>query len=160
MKKMIHILYDLVVDNLVRIVGIVMTISILCQIGTRLLLKVPFSWTDELARFSFIWFCFLGSVMTLRHNMHLGIDYFESKMSPKVKFYNRIFVYALVIVFGAFVAFFGTMLLEIVSIQKSPVMRIPMVYVYMALPISGLLYAILGVDMLYHHIKEGKSSAA
>ena len=152
MAKFIHILYDRIISTIIWVVGAVMLICILLQILTRTFFQMPFPWTDELARFTFLWFCFIGSVMTLRKKMHLGIDYFESKMSPKARFINRICVYVLIILFGIFVTVLGWQLLGIVSIQQSPIIRLPMVLIYVSLPIAGFLYAILGMYQLINHL--------
>jgi TRAP-type C4-dicarboxylate transport system permease small subunit len=153
MAKFIHVLYDNIVFKLVWLVGLVMSICILLQIFGRTFFKVPFSWTDELARFTFIWFCLMGSVLTLRNKLHLGIDYFESKMSERTKFRNRIFVHGLIILFGLLLCVLGTQLLSIVGKQLTPVMRIPMATVYFSLPLAGLLYVILGSWQLICHVK-------
>lgn len=155
----VHIVYDLVLANLVKLVGIVMLVTILLQVGARLFLKVPFSWTDELARFSFIWFCFYGSVLTMRHKMHLGIDYFERKMGARGRYVNRVCIYALIMIFGLAMGTLGMQLLELVTIQKTPVMRVSMLYPYSAVPISGFLYAVLGAYFLAEHVT-GRAEAA
>lgn len=154
MKKFIHIVYDLIVEYFVRFIGMLLIATVLMQIFTRIFFKLPFSWTDELARFTFIWYCFLGSVLTMHKKMHLGIDYFESKMKPRNQFVNRIFVYSVQIFFAIMVAYYGYKLLGIVGRQKSPILRLRMVYVYMVLPISGVLYLILSVHELIEHIKQ------
>ena len=152
MAKFIHLLYDKAVFTLVWVIGLTMSVCILLQIFGRSFFKVPFSWTDELARFTFIWFCLMGSVLTLRNKLHLGIDYFESLMSEKAKFYNRIFVYALIVAFGLLLGVLGIQLLGIVGRQLTPVMRIPMATVYFALPLAGFLFVILGLWQLYCHV--------
>jgi TRAP-type C4-dicarboxylate transport system permease small subunit len=152
MEKLISILFDKIVHTAVWIVGSVMFICILLQIFTRTFFQVPFPWTDELARFTFLWFCFTGSITTLRKKLHLGIDYIESRMPAKAKFVNRVFVYSLIVVFGFFVGVLGYQLLDIVGSQLSPVMRIPMVWVYFSLPLTGFLYVVLGLYQLGCHL--------
>lgn len=152
MEKCIHILYDYIVEYVVRIIGIVLLVTVLMQIFTRVFFRVPFTWTDELARFAFIWYCFLGSVLTMYRKMHLGIDYFENKMKPRARYYNRIFVFAMQIFFSIFLAYYGFKLLGIVGTQKSPIMRVYMKYIYLVLPITGILYLILGVHELLIHV--------
>jgi TRAP-type C4-dicarboxylate transport system permease small subunit len=159
MAKFVHILYDKIVFAIVWLVGSVMLVCILLQIFTRTFFKVPFPWTDELARFTFLWFCFSGSVLTLRKKLHLGIDYFEGKMPQKLKFANRVFVYSLIILFGIFITVLGAQLLEIVSGQVSPIIRMPMVLVYIALPLMGILYIILGLYQLLGHITGNEEEA-
>ncbi|MCL2380864.1 MAG: TRAP transporter small permease [Treponema sp.] len=153
MDKIVEILYDKILATLIKVIGLVMVLSILAQIFTRSFLRVPFAWTDEVARFSFLYFCFLGGVMTLRYKFHLGIDFFESKMPEKGRFFNRIFVYSMVIAFGFFMGIYGTMLMDIVGIQLTPILRIPMRHVYLALPVAGFLYAFLGFYQLYCHLR-------
>jgi len=152
MEKIIHILYDWILATLVKLIGGTMILCILAQIFTRSFFRVPFSWTDELARFTFLYFCFLGGVMTLRYKLHLGIDFFENKMPEKARFVNRIFAFGMVIVFGLFVGILGARLLGIVGKQLTPILRIPMRYVYLSLPMAGFLYAFLGFYQLYCHI--------
>ena len=152
MEKFVHIVYDKILATIIKVIGIVMAVCILAQILTRTFLKVPFSWTDELARFTFLWFCFLGGVMTLRYKLHLGIDFIENKMSEKGKFINRIFAFSMTILFGLFVGILGTRLMGIVGNQLTPVMRIPMRFVYLSLPLSGFLNAFLGFYQLYCHL--------
>jgi TRAP-type C4-dicarboxylate transport system permease small subunit len=152
MDKLIHILYDYIVEYIVRILGVLLVSTVLMQIFTRIFFKVPFSWTDELARFTFIWYCFLGSVLTMYNKLHLGIDYFESKMKAKTKYYNRVFVYITQIVFSLLLSYYGFTLLGIVGFQKSPIMRLQMKYIYFVLPLTGLLYLILGINELKQHL--------
>ena len=152
MEKIVHILYDKILAKLVALIGVVLVLSVMTQILTRTFLRVPFPWTDELARFSFIYFCFLGGVMALRYKLHLGIDFFESKMPAKVKFINRIFVYSMILIFGLILGIYGYRLMGIVGIQLTPILRIPMRYVYFSLPMAGFLYAFLGFCQLYCHI--------
>jgi TRAP-type C4-dicarboxylate transport system permease small subunit len=152
MEKIVHILYDKILATLIKVIGLVMVICILAQIFTRSFFRVPFAWTDELARFSFLYFCFLGGVVTLRYKLHLGIDFFESKMPAWGRFINRIFVYCMIIAFGLFVGILGARLMGIVGIQLTPILRIPMRYIYLSLPMAGFLYAFLGFYQLYCHI--------
>ena len=84
--------------------------------------------------------------------LHLGIDYFESKMKATTKYYNRIFVYITQIVFSLLLSYYGFTLLSIVGFQKSPIMRLQMKYIYFVLPLSGILYLILGINELKQHL--------
>jgi len=152
MDKIVDVLYDKVLASLVKIVGLVMLFSILTQIFTRSFFRVPLAWTEEAARFTFLYFCFLGGVMTLRYKLHLGIDFFESKMPKKMKFLNRIFVHSIVIFFGIFLGVYGIRLIDIVGIQVTPLLRIPMRHIYLILPVAGFLYSFLSFYQLYCHI--------
>ena len=152
MEKIVHIIYDKILAKLIGFIGVVMVLCILAQIFTRSFFKVPFSWTDELARFSFLYFCFLGGAMAQRFKLHLGIDFFESKMPALGKFINRIFVYSMIIVFGLFLGIYGARLMSVVGNQLTPILRMPMKYIYLSLPLAGFLYTFLGFYQMYCHI--------
>jgi TRAP-type C4-dicarboxylate transport system permease small subunit len=157
MTKIIHFVYDWIVEFVVRLSGIVLVICIILQIFSRTL-KMSLTWTDELARFSFIWYCLFGSILTLRAGLHLGIDYIENKMSAKAKSINRAGIHILTIIFGLFIGITGVQLLDIVKIQTSPIMGIPMAWNYVAVPLAGFLFALLAFNDLYNHFKGKKDS--
>lgn len=56
---------DDIVNTLCSILLVVMVVSIMLQIGSRLILR-PFPWTEELARFCMIWMAFLGASTLIR----------------------------------------------------------------------------------------------
>jgi len=142
LKKTIYILYDILLCNIVKILGFFLVLVVLLQIFNRFLMSTPLCWTEELSRFLFIWFCFLGSVVTLVKRQHLGIDIFYRHLSIKKKKLMDFFIYVLIIIFGVVMIIYGSNLVNITFIQKSPVMRIPMSYIYISLPTTGVLYVI------------------
>ena len=155
-KTLNHILFDLIVNNAVKIIGLVMVGSILLQIASRMVLRVPFPWTDELARGSFLWFCFLGAAMAMRQYAHLGIDYFRSKLSERGQWISDMVVSLAVIVFGFLVAYLGYRLLGIVGRQRTPIMRISMQWFYLSVPICGALLGLQGLEFLIGYFISGK----
>lgn len=145
LKKFIHILYDNILANIVKVIGIVMILAVLLQIAARYLMSHPFSWTEELSRFSFIWFCFLGSVVTYTKNLHLGIDFLYRKFSSKGRMVLDLIINVLIFIFGFVLVKYGITLLGMTSFQQSPVLRIPMSYIYASLPVTGVLFLIFTV---------------
>ncbi len=151
-----HVLFDIAVKTLVKAVGLVMLLSILLQIGSRLVLKVPFPWTDELSRGSFLWFCFLGSALAMRQNAHLGIDYFRSKLGEKGQWLSDLAVSLTVVLFGAIVCYLGWRLLGVVGRQRTPILRISMQWFYLAVPLTGALLALQGFEFFVKYLATGK----
>jgi TRAP-type C4-dicarboxylate transport system permease small subunit len=155
-KVFMHLLVDWGIRTLTKVVGIAMVMCILLQILTRLFLRVPFTWTDELARGTFVWYCFLGSVLATRQYAHLGIDYFRSKLSERGQWISDLVVALAIIVFGAFVAILGWQLLGIVGRQRTPIMRIYMQWFYLVVPLSGALIGLQGLEFLLEYLATGK----
>lgn len=158
MDKFIDILYEKIIGNLIKVIGIIMAVTILVQIFSRAFMKVPFSWTEELSRITFMWFCFLGSGIAMKKKAHLGIDYFVNKYSSKFRYYNQIIINLLIGFFGFFMTYYGVNIAKIMHKQVSSVMRIPMSYFYAVIPITGILFLILAIHYLMENIKTGKRS--
>lgn len=156
MKAINKIVFDLIVRTAAKIVGITMVVAILLQIFSRMALRVPFPWTDELSRGAFIWFCFLGAALAMRQYAHLGIDYFRSKLPERGQWISDMVVAVAVIVFGALVAYLGWKLLGIVGRQRTPIMRISMQWFYAVVPLCGALLALQGAEFLLTYIATGK----
>ena len=156
MTRFMSIVFDGVIVVVVKLLGIVLVLGILLQIFSRQALKIPFPWTDELARGVFIWFCFLGAVLAMRQYAHLGIDYFRAMLSERGQWLNDIIVSLVVIVFGALVAYFGYRLLGVVGRQRTPIMRISMQWFYLVVPLSGALLSLQGLEFLLGYLVTGK----
>ncbi|QEN06851.1 TRAP transporter small permease [Oceanispirochaeta crateris] len=158
MDKFIDILYEKIVGNLIKVIGLIMTLSILIQIFSRAFMKVPFSWTEELSRIMFMWFCFLGSGLALKKKAHLGIDFFVNKYGQNFKYVNQIIINLLVGFFGFFMAFYGFKIARVMHKQVSSVMRIPMSYYYAVIPVTGILLLILSIYYLIQNFKKENRS--
>ncbi|MCF7974631.1 MAG: TRAP transporter small permease [Phycisphaerae bacterium] len=149
MTKLKNIL-DKCLEVLVMVSVAVLVIDVLWQVFTRFIMGDPSSWTEELATFLLIWVALLGSAVALGRGAHLGIDYFVSKLDDKVRIKTELFVFAVVALFSLLVMVIGGIGLVARTLelnQISVALKIPMGYVYLAIPISGaflVLYSLLG----------------
>jgi TRAP-type C4-dicarboxylate transport system permease small subunit len=151
-----RLLMDRAAKCLVKAVGIVMVVAILLQILSRLLLKVPFTWTDEMSRGAFVWYCFMGAALAMRQHAHLGIDYLRSRLGERGQWLSDLTTAVCIIAFGFLVAYLGWRLLGIVGRQKTPIMRISMQWFYAVVPLSGALIGLQGLEFLLRYLETGK----
>ena len=136
----------LVAVIVVLFTGIV--ISALSQVVSRYVFNSPFMWTEEAARYLGIWCTLMTAGILLGRNMHLSIDLIVEKLPAVPQKALRVFVFAIVIVFASVLVVYGFNLVSKVSKALSPALRIPMGYVYLAVPVGSLIlliYAILGL---------------
>jgi len=132
-----------------------MVVNVLWQVATRFLLRNPSSFTEEIARFLLVWVGILGSAYALGKRIHLAVDLLPSKLEGHSKAMLELFIEMCIFVFAALVLVFGGLGLVWVTLdlgQTSAALQIPLGFVYMVLPLSGLLmmfYAALhGVEVL------------
>ena len=126
----------------------VLVLDVVWQVLARYVVKSPSSFTDELARFLLIWVGLLGSAYALGKKKHLAIDLLPSKLTGKPKKILQVFISVLIIAFAALVLVVGGIRLVYITFtlnQISPALGIPIAYVYLVLPLSGLLMIVYGI---------------
>lgn len=135
------------VDKIIRWTLIIMmallVIDVTWQVTTRFVLPQPSSFTEELARFLLIWISLIGGAYAYRLNSHLGFDLLVRKLPvSKAKLVQK-FCCLLVAIFAIAVLIVGGInLVEMTwSLgQHSPVLNVPMAFIYLVIPISGVLF--------------------
>ena len=126
---------------IVLMAGIVVDVT--WQVFTRFVLRNPSSFTEELAGFLLIWIGLLGASYTYCRKAHLGIDTIIARFTGAKKNAAQVGVAVVVILFALFVLVIGGIRLVDITFtlkQISPAMGIPMGYIYLVLPVTGVLF--------------------
>ena len=63
------------------IVLVVMT----CQVVSRYIFNAPIAWSEEFARYSFVWISYIGCAYCVSVDAHTGITAFRDALPPKAK---------------------------------------------------------------------------
>jgi len=142
---------NVVLVKIVTVLFVLMSIACFVQILFRYALKLPLPWTEELARFLFVWVVFIGGAVDVKGKVHVGIDNFVEKLKLKPKRMVYTISYMLCIVMSAVISYYGFIVVQRMVGQASPAMRISMSYVYLAIPlgflVSALNFIYLGLDL-------------
>ena len=72
LKKIVDVL-EKGIDALVTAMMIVMGVSIVIQVFARYVLNNPTGWSEELARYIFVWITMLGSAVVLKQGKHVEV---------------------------------------------------------------------------------------
>lgn len=113
-----------------------MVLVVLWQVATRYVLRDPSSVTEELARFGLTWLGLLGASYGFGRRAHLAID-----LVPHGRKLERI-VAVVVAAFAVLVLVVGgsTLVSKTLALgQTSAALQFQRGYVYLALPLSGVL---------------------
>lgn len=117
------------------------------QVVGRLVGIVP-SWTEESIRFLFIWASCIGAAIGIKEHIHIGIDVIVNLFPFTVRKIISVLVQVLLMVFDVFIVKYGFLMVEKTMTQPSPALRLPMGYVYLAIPVMGILglyYSVLEI---------------
>lgn len=74
----------------------------------RYFLNDPLTWSDELARYLFVWCAFLGWVIAARRRSHLAIGSLAQRASPQGQAVLALVAAAAAIAFVVILVFYGT----------------------------------------------------
>ncbi len=120
----------------------VLVVDVLWQVFSRYLLASPSSFTDELAGFLLIWVGVLGAAYVAGRKEHLAIDILVQRSPPQRQRRLQVTIHALILLFALFVMVLGGTYLvytRFVLEVKSAALQLPLGYVYVVLPLSGLI---------------------
>ncbi|GAA0558367.1 TRAP transporter small permease [Rheinheimera aquimaris] len=123
------------------------------QVISRFVLNAPSSITEELSRTLLIWIGMVGAAFAYRTGVHLGLDIVTQKFPKAVQRKLAMVLTASVVLFAIAVMVVGGGNLVALTYelnQMSAALDIKMAYIYIAVPLSGLLIAFYGVCQLYY----------
>ena len=156
MQKLTEIITKILTQVLIVLMAAIV-LDVTWQVFTRFILRDPSSFTEELARFLLIWIGILGAAYALKTKAHLGIDILTYKLKGVKKQIVDILVFSIIIVFTFFVMIIGGVRLVQLAFtlnQFSAAIGIKMGYIYLVIPISGLLIIYFSIGFIYEAVFE------
>lgn len=150
---MIRKYLDLFLSTFVTVLMGILVINVLWQVISRYLVGHPSPFTDELAGFLLIWVGLLGATYITGKKEHLAIDILHHKLSPERKVKVNMIISTLVALFALAVLVIGGGNLVYITLrlnQISSALQIPVGYVYVVLPLSGIFIIYYSIyDIVY-----------
>lgn len=143
------LLFRQLLDRLNQLIGLVMMVMlsalvvvVLAAVFYRYVLSDSLMWSAEVARYTCIWISFLGASVALRKRMHIGLEFFISRMPPRTQHWVGIGSDFAILGFLLFVAVLGFDLAAQQAYQKSAALMISMAWPYLSVPVSAVLMAL------------------
>lgn len=119
---------------------LLMLVIIFFQVLTRYCFHYTPAWSEELARFLFVWVVFLGSALIMGESGHLAVEFIPLRFNGRP--FGKVLDVIINISGYAFVLLLlvqGFKMTKTMTFQLSPGMQLPMSYVYSVIPISCAL---------------------
>ncbi len=88
-----------VMDKAASLIMINMVVVITLQIVMRYLFNSPLQWSEELARFSYGWYCLFGIALVTKDKSHLTVGILVDRLSPRVQYLLNLAALVLMLVF-------------------------------------------------------------
>lgn len=131
----------------------VLIVPVTMQIFSRYTALIPsYIWTEELARFVFIWMIMIGAMIGVRETSHLDVDIWP-RLGPRanaaLKLVSNVFslVFALVFVYS------GIEFTRFALFRVSELAELPLWVIHIAWPLTGLVWIVFLGEQFVDNIR-------
>ena len=104
-------------------------------------------WTEEMARFLFIWMVMLGAMIGVRDGSHFECDVWP-ELKPRGNALLHIVSMVFVLVFALLFVWYGIKFVQFGWNQSSELADLPMTWIFIAWPVTGLTWLLFGFERL------------
>lgn len=155
MRKVI----DKTMEFLTAALMAVMVVVALWQVFTRFVLNDPSTISEEFLRYSLIWLTLVGAALAHGKKKHLAVLFAVRKFPKKRQPIVGIIIEIFVILFAVIILIIGGSNATQSAVgQISSAMQLPMQYLYLCLPIGGVLFSYYAIMHIIGYLKELKNS--
>jgi TRAP-type transport system small permease protein len=132
-----HVLSFLLVVTLALLI-----MPVTLQIFSRFTHLIPhYIWTEEMARFMFIWVIMIGSMIAVRESTHLEVDLW-SAISPRVEAGVKLFANLAVLAIAFVFLWAGWEFTRFAFNRISELAELPLWMIHIAWPLTGLTWIV------------------
>ena len=157
MRAAIRIYYRLLQLLLTALMALLM-LPVCLQILSRFLSFVPrYIWTEEIARFCFIWIILIGSMIAVRDGSHFAVDLLPHPKTPRGEALARLFVDAMILLVAIIFIVWGWPLVKFGMMQSSEIAELPMVTIYAAWPVAGITWVLFLIENTIDNVRQLRS---
>ena len=149
-----------VLDGYYRLLNVLLGVSVAAlvlpvtlQMISRLTGLIPaWIWTEEMARFLFIWMVMLGAMIGVRDGSHFEVDVWP-RLSFRANALLSVVSMLFVLVFALVFTWFGIKFLQFGWNQSSELADLPMGWIFVAWPLTGVTWLLFGWERLQRDLR-------
>lgn len=132
---------------------ILMIVTVIIQVVARYALPWSPHWTEELARFSFIYMISLGSGLAVKDRIYVNVSSILDRFTPKGKFIMDNLILSCIILLMGTMFFYSFPLIRIVTLQNSASLKINMGVIYFSMTCMGFFVMIYSFFEILQNFK-------
>ena len=143
-------------EEVLLVISLVATVCIIfAQVVMRKVFNDSLTWSEELARYIFIWQIWLGTSIGFRDDKHIKITIIRDLLKGKALAAFNLLARLLLLAFCVFLVIFGMQLVNRLFVTEylSAALRIPMYLVYFSLPFSSFVVCLRTIAKMIPDVK-------
>ncbi len=154
MRKFLGAYYR-VLKVLLTVLMAVLIVPVAMQILSRYTGIIPrFIWTEEIARFCFVWIILIGAMIAVRDGTHFDVDVLPRSANPLVGLVMKLFAHVAVLAVALTFLIYGYDFAILGSRQRSEIAGLPMLSIYIAWPVAGATWALFLGETIWDLVRD------
>lgn len=138
---------------LLLVIAVILFINVILRIfGASLV------WSEEVARYAIVYITFIGTSVCVFKGAHIGVDVIMNVFNDKGKKNLSLLVILICLAFTIVFTYYSfNITMQVYNTnQVSSTLKIPMVYIYAAMPIGGAITILRYAQEFFKKLKEGE----
>ena len=130
--------------------AMLVTICVIVFAGVffRYFLHIGLGWTEELSRYLQIWMTFIGATVAVKRWSHFQLTIINQWIPASAHAFTRVFSILIVMTLAGILIKHGIDITRVSWNQTSPIMSWNFGYLYMVVPVSGVLMEVFAAQQL------------
>jgi TRAP-type C4-dicarboxylate transport system permease small subunit len=116
-----------------------MTGAVFLQVVLRYAFRTGLEGLDEMPRYLFVWLVMIGAAAAMERGEHTALVYFRDRLGPGGRAALSLLTTALAMLLFLSMVRSSLVLVPNANLQTSPGLRLPLGYVYSAVPVGAVL---------------------
>lgn len=142
MKRAIDVFYR-VLQALLTVLMVALVVPVVLQILSRFTELIPrYIWTEEVARFCFIWIVMIGSMIAVRDDSHFQLDVLPKPKTAAGQAISRLIVHGAMLLMALTFVIFGFRFAQFGLDQESELTGLNMFAIHVAWPLAGVAFTV------------------
>lgn len=145
---------DKILEWAVTISFMLMIVTVMLQVIARIALPWSPHWTEEMARFCFIYMVSLGAGLAVKDRSYINVSLFLDWLDVKARNWMDSFILLCILLLMLCMLVFSIPLMDIVSLQDSASLKINMALIYFSMTCMSGFVAFYSIMELQKNIKK------
>ena len=148
--------YDVIInisENILFVLVFIMVMVVFANVVARYIFNSAITESEELARYCFVWSVFIGAVLALEKQQHIGIDLVIKNLPVSIQKWVLVFSNMCILILAGLCSYYGFILCLSSMGWPSPALRIPHGIVGMIVPISFLAVLVITINNIIKLIR-------
>ena len=130
-----------------------LVVPVTLQMISRFTALIPaWIWTEEMARFLFIWMVMLGAMIGVREGTHFEVDVWP-QMKPRANAALGLVSMTFVLITALIFVYYGIKFVQFGWNQTSELADLPMAWIFVAWPLTGATWLLFGIPRFLADIR-------